>query len=126
MKAETASVGIGYRVVSAPFDKRSGARALVDRLKQSGVKDYFVAGSERTSFRVMLGSFSSATGAKRRIKQLAKLGIDAERQRWNRDVAVYKLLVSGTPTADAEALLAQLPSPPDNTPPAYCEQLAAR
>ena len=119
------SVGIGYRVMSMAFDKRSDAKAVADRLKQAGIKDFYVAGSKRP-FHVMLGSYSSAASAKRRIKQMAALGIEAQKQPWTREVDAYSLLVFGTPTADAQALLTQLPVRSDDRSPARCEQLAAR
>ena len=119
------TVGIGYRVVSTPLATLSDATAVIDRLKQAGLKDYYLAGSN-PPFHLMLGTFSSASGATRRIKQLAGLDIEAEKRPWKRDVAVYTLLVFGTPTAAAAAQLAQLPVPPDDATPAHCEQFAAR
>ena len=125
VEPKTTSVGIGYRVLSAPLDTLSDARAAAHRLKQAGVKDFYVAGS-KPPFHVMLGSYSSAAAAKRRIKHMARVGIEADKQPWKRDLTVYSLQVFGTPTANAEALLTQLPVPPDGTPPAHCEQLASR
>jgi hypothetical protein len=119
------SVGIGYRVVSTPLATLSGATALIDRLKRAGIKDFYLAGS-KAPFHVMLGSYSSAASANRRIKRMAGLGVKADKRPWTREVDTYTVLVSGTPTGDAQALLTQLPVRSDALSPAHCEQLAAR
>lgn len=119
---------VGYRVVSETFDKRADAKALVARLKRSGVKDYFLAPGTQAPLQVALGLYQSKRAADRRVRDLAKRGIEATLQPWSRESTKYTLSVFGRPTAVAIKQLNHLPVPADGRIATHprCEQLARR
>ncbi|MCB1801687.1 MAG: efflux RND transporter periplasmic adaptor subunit [Gammaproteobacteria bacterium] len=112
----------GLRVVSRWFNEHSHADAFVTRLKQAGIKDFFVAPGRRLPYRVNLGLYNDERSATKRVADLESKGIDADILAWTQPVTRYQLTVSGEADESLSRHLAELPA----SKPARCEQLVSQ
>jgi RND family efflux transporter MFP subunit len=118
----------GYRVVSNWFDSRAKAKALVAKLKQAGVKDYFLPPHKKAGVRVALGLYADERFAAKRVRELSKKGFTARIVPWQRPKTRYALTITGRPGPQAAQRLANLPSLDGEAPTltASCEKIAKR
>lgn len=72
------SVRDGYWVMLPVAASRNQAVLQIQKLKQSGVKDYFLVAAGEMKNAVSLGVFSKPTLAKHRLDELEKLGFRAK------------------------------------------------
>lgn len=112
-----------YRVVSLPLSSRAEAKAMVARLNQAGISDFYLPPKKRPPLRVSLGLFASKANAEQRVRALAELQVDAQLQPRQVGADGFSLSVFGTATRDAREQLDRLPAVPDL--PGHCSQLAS-
>lgn len=122
IESQEATEQRGSRVVSRWFNEHSHADAFVSRLKQAGIKDFFIAPGRRLPYRVNLGLYNNERTANKRVAELKSKGIEADILAWTQSVTRYLLTVSGEADESVSRHLAELPA----STPARCEQLVSQ
>lgn len=69
--------GRGWRVYMPPLASREEAQALVEKIKATGIKDWYIIANGNEANSIALGRYGSEDSARRRQAQLAEKGFTA-------------------------------------------------
>jgi hypothetical protein len=78
LSEETLSMHAGYWVMVPPQGSRAAAKALAEKLKANGIKDYWIIPSSEYQHAISLGVFSQQTNAKAFAKRIADKGFPVD------------------------------------------------
>ena len=68
----------GFWVIIPAAKSRKAAKKQVKRLKELGIRDYFLVATGSHKNAISLGVFSKSSSARRRLKAMQKKGVEAE------------------------------------------------
>lgn len=68
----------GFWVIILPSKTRKAARRKIKKIKELGIKDYFLVATGAQKNAVSLGVFSKSSSARRRLKEMQRKGVEAQ------------------------------------------------
>ncbi|RMG37409.1 MAG: hypothetical protein D6720_03240 [Gammaproteobacteria bacterium] len=92
----------GFYVLIPPQPDRESAHAMVGRLKEKGVRDFWLFHSGPLKNAISLGLFNRGKNAQRRMEEIERLGFSAEVRRRERDREGVALVVKVPKSAEIE------------------------
>lgn len=115
----------GFSVFSPLMEGRASADAIVEILRRHGIED-FVVHRHAGDYRVAMGAYRTAEAARRRVAQLAAIGVEAERAAWSRTAQRYAVVIHEGAGVHARVDALRTEAGVDIAPAVGCDQVASR